>query len=60
MNAIHLVPDESDQIADAVRRLADSGEVSVVLTTGGTGVAPAGCHTGSDAGRHRAGNPRAG
>ena len=27
------------QIADAVRRLADSGEVSVVLTTGGTGVA---------------------
>lgn len=40
VNAIHLVPDESDQIADAVRRLADSGEVSLVLTTGGTGVAP--------------------
>jgi molybdopterin adenylyltransferase len=34
-----LVPDETHQIADAVRRLADSGEVSVVLTTGGTGVA---------------------
>ncbi len=39
VTAIHQVADESDQIADAVRRLADSGEVSVVLTTGGTGVA---------------------
>jgi molybdopterin adenylyltransferase len=37
--ALAVVPDEPDQIADAVRRLADSGEVSVVLTTGGTGVA---------------------
>ena len=27
-------------LRDAVRRLADSGEVSLVLTTGGTGVAP--------------------
>lgn len=34
-----LVPDEAQQIADALRRLADSGEVSLVLTTGGTGVA---------------------
>ena len=33
------VPDEADQIADALRRLADSGEVALVLTTGGTGVA---------------------
>jgi molybdopterin adenylyltransferase len=39
VTAIHQVADESDQISDAVRRLADSGEVSVVLTTGGTGVA---------------------
>jgi molybdopterin adenylyltransferase len=39
VSAIHHVPDESDQIADAVRRLADSGEVSVVLTPVGTGVA---------------------
>jgi molybdopterin adenylyltransferase len=37
---VELVPDETLQIADAVRRLADSGEVSLVLTTGGTGVAP--------------------
>ena len=40
VSAVELVPDESLLIADAVRRLADSGEVSVVLTTGGTGVAP--------------------
>jgi molybdenum cofactor synthesis domain-containing protein len=39
VSALELVPDESHRIADAVRRLADSGEVSVVLTTGGTGVA---------------------
>jgi molybdopterin adenylyltransferase len=35
-----LIADESHQIADTVRRLADSGEVSVIFTTGGTGVAP--------------------
>ena len=34
-----LVPDETDQIAALLRRLADSGSVSVILTTGGTGVA---------------------
>jgi molybdopterin adenylyltransferase len=34
-----LVPDESPQIADLLRRLADSGDVSLILTTGGTGVA---------------------
>jgi molybdenum cofactor synthesis domain-containing protein len=34
-----MVPDESAQIADALRRLADSGEVELILTTGGTGVA---------------------
>jgi molybdopterin adenylyltransferase len=39
VSAHELVPDESNQIADALRRLADSGEVSVILTTGGTGVA---------------------
>jgi molybdenum cofactor synthesis domain-containing protein len=40
VSAHELVPDESNQIAAALRRLADSGEVSVILTTGGTGVAP--------------------
>ncbi|MGA2882265.1 MAG: molybdopterin adenylyltransferase [Bryobacteraceae bacterium] len=40
VSARELVPDESPQIADALRRLADSGEVSLILTTGGTGVAP--------------------
>jgi len=39
VTALDLVPDESGQIADSLRRLADSGEVSLVLTTGGTGVA---------------------
>jgi molybdopterin adenylyltransferase len=39
VSAVELVPDESRQIADAVGRLANSGEFSVVLTTGGTGVA---------------------
>jgi molybdenum cofactor synthesis domain-containing protein len=39
VSAVEVVPDESHRIADTLRRLADSGEVSVVLTTGGTGVA---------------------
>jgi molybdopterin adenylyltransferase len=37
--AQELVPDETALIADVLRRLADSGRVSVILTTGGTGVA---------------------
>jgi len=37
--AEEIVPDERDQIAAMVRRLADSGQCSVVITTGGTGVA---------------------
>jgi molybdopterin adenylyltransferase len=40
VSAVELVPDESLLIAEVVRRLADSGDVSVVFTTGGTGVAP--------------------
>lgn len=34
-----VVPDEMDRIAAALKRLADSGQISVILTTGGTGVA---------------------
>jgi molybdopterin adenylyltransferase len=34
-----VAPDEMDRIAQVLTRLADSGEVSVVLTTGGTGMA---------------------
>jgi molybdopterin adenylyltransferase len=37
--ARETVSDESAQIAAVLRRLADSGEVSLILTTGGTGVA---------------------
>ncbi len=36
---MELVPDEPEQIASVLVRLANSGEVSVILTTGGTGVA---------------------
>jgi len=39
VNAMELVADEADQIAAILRRLADSGQVAVILTTGGTGVA---------------------
>jgi len=37
--AQELVPDESDQISAVLRRLADSADISVIFTTGGTGVA---------------------
>jgi molybdenum cofactor synthesis domain-containing protein len=39
VSAMELVADESEQIAAVLRRLADSGAVAVILTTGGTGVA---------------------
>jgi molybdopterin adenylyltransferase len=39
ISATELVPDEPEQIASVLVRLANSGEVSVILTTGGTGVA---------------------
>jgi molybdopterin adenylyltransferase len=35
----HVVPDERQQIAAWLKNLADSGKVSVILTTGGTGIA---------------------
>lgn len=34
-----VVPDEVDQIAAKLKELADQGQVSLILTTGGTGVA---------------------
>ena len=34
-----VVPDEMDRIASLLTRLADSGQISLILTTGGTGVA---------------------
>ena len=39
VSGIHLVPDEAPQIAELLRRMADSGNVSAIFTTGGTGVA---------------------
>ncbi len=38
--ATKIVPDEEDQIAHALRSLADNEEAELVLTTGGTGVSP--------------------
>lgn len=35
-----LLPDEREEIAAALRKLCDSGEVDVVFTSGGTGFAP--------------------
>lgn len=37
---IKIVPDEQDQIEAVLSGLADSGDVDLVLTTGGTGLAP--------------------
>jgi molybdenum cofactor synthesis domain-containing protein len=37
--AQELVPDETGQISSLLQRLADSGRFSMILTTGGTGVA---------------------
>jgi molybdenum cofactor synthesis domain-containing protein len=36
----HIIPDEQEQIAALLTRLADSGEVDLILTTGGTGPTP--------------------
>jgi molybdopterin adenylyltransferase len=35
-----ILPDDRSRIADTLIRLADSGTVDLILTTGGTGVAP--------------------
>ncbi len=35
-----VLPDEQLRIIEALKRLADSGEIDIILTTGGTGVAP--------------------
>src|SRR5260370_39450389 len=37
--AHEVVPDEMDRIAAVLRRLTDSGQAAVILTTGGTEVA---------------------
>jgi molybdenum cofactor synthesis domain-containing protein len=35
-----IIPDEAEQIAAALRRLADEAQLELVCTTGGTGLAP--------------------
>jgi molybdenum cofactor synthesis domain-containing protein len=39
-----VVPDERVLIADALREIADGGSADFIVTTGGTGVAPATSH----------------
>ncbi len=41
-SAVHyeILPDEKTRIVEALERLSDSGNVDLILTTGGTGVAP--------------------
>ncbi len=39
VSSYQIVPDESDEIANVLRTLADSEAAAVILTTGGTGVA---------------------
>jgi molybdenum cofactor synthesis domain-containing protein len=39
VTAQEIVPDEIDRISGLLTRLADSGQVSLILTTGGTGIA---------------------
>ena len=35
-----VVPDEAEEIRDALETLADEGDIALVVTTGGTGFAP--------------------
>ena len=35
-----ILPDEKSRIIETLKRLSDSGNVDLILTTGGTGVAP--------------------
>src|SRR5258708_33974519 len=42
-----VVPDETDRIVGKLVRWADSGEVDVILTTGGTGRTPRGVGPGA-------------
>ena len=37
---LDIVPDEQTEIEAALRRIADSGDVQLLITTGGTGFAP--------------------
>jgi len=40
VSAVEVVPDDLHEISSLLRRLADSNQVNLILTTGGTGIAP--------------------
>ena len=35
-----ILPDEKELIIESLKRLSDAGSIDLILTTGGTGVAP--------------------
>jgi len=35
-----ILPDEKELISESLKRLSDAGNIDIILTTGGTGVAP--------------------
>lgn len=41
-SAVHyeILPDEKSRISETLKKLSDSGSIDLILTTGGTGVAP--------------------
>ena len=41
-SAVHyeILPDEKSRIIETLKRLSDSGNIDLIITTGGTGVAP--------------------
>jgi molybdopterin adenylyltransferase len=40
LTAKKIVPDDIEKIQNVLRELADAGDIDILLTTGGTGVAP--------------------
>jgi molybdopterin adenylyltransferase len=40
VTAVHIVPDEIEQIKDALIRFSEGSDINLVITTGGTGLAP--------------------
>jgi molybdopterin adenylyltransferase len=40
VSGLHVVPDEQPQIEQTLAALADAGDLDLILTTGGTGLAP--------------------
>ena len=55
-----ILPDEKPLIVGSLTKLAASGNIDIILTTGGTGVSPARCNTRGYPGGDRSRTPRDG